>query len=108
VLKKSYRLTESQVKKVLYKGKPFFSRDIVLNVLPNNLGFTRCAIVISGKSVLGSVERNYFRRLFYEYMRPFLYTGSHDLVFVVKSKTKLVRSEKKVSESLKKDILFLL
>jgi len=109
VIAKLYRLRETEVKKVLRKGKPFFSYGLVLNALPNGLEYNRFAIVISGKSVNGSVERNYFRRLFYSTVVDFLETKKgQDCVFVVKAKTKLERDEKKVSESLKKDILFLL
>ena len=108
MIAKEYRMSESQVKKVLQKGKPFFSFAVVLNFLPNQLGHNRFAIVIWGKSVSGSVSRNFFRRFFYETVSAFLESWSFDCVFVVKSKTFLDNREKKVSETLKKDILFLL
>lgn len=37
MIAKKYRLQEREVKKVLHKGKPFFSYSIVFNVIPNKL-----------------------------------------------------------------------
>ena len=37
MIKKVYRLKEKEVKKVLQKGKPFFSYNIVSNTIPNTL-----------------------------------------------------------------------
>jgi ribonuclease P protein component len=65
VIAKKYRLKEREVKKVLQKGKPFFSSGLVFNVLPNTLSQARFAIVISRKSVPNNVVRNIYRRLFY-------------------------------------------
>lgn len=108
MIQKKYRLTERQVKKVLHKGKPFFSYTVVLNSIPNREKTARFAVVIGGKSVKNSVHRNVFRRLFYDTVHPFLQKYSKDFVFVVKSKTKLDANEKKVRDNFKNDILFLL
>ncbi|MDR3150791.1 MAG: ribonuclease P protein component [Candidatus Peribacteria bacterium] len=69
MLAKKFRLTESEVKKVLKRQEPFFSYGIVLCRLKNMYNHNRYAIVISSKSVHSNVERNFFRRKFYEYFR---------------------------------------
>jgi len=108
MIQKKHRLTERQVQKVLRKGKPFFSYGIVTNCLGNKLGYSRFAIVVGGKSVKNSVERNYFRRVFYDIASSYITQKSFDIVFVVKTKTKLAKNEKKVHDSFKNDILFLM
>ena len=95
MISKKNRLTEREVKKVLTRWKPFFSYWIVLNYQRNNLDFNRFAIVIWWKSVKNSVERNYFRRLFYDLVSDKLdVIKSYDMVFVVKKQTKLDKKEK--------------
>lgn len=108
MIQKKYRLTEREVKKVLHKGKPFFSYSVVCNTFKNKQWHWRFALVIWGKSVKNSVQRNVFRRLFYDTVTPFLQNTDKDFVFVVKSKTKLDANEKKIRDNFKKDILFLL
>lgn len=98
MLAKKYRLSEREVKKVLQKGKPFFSYTIVFNVIPNKLDYNRYAIVIGSKSVPNNVIRNMYRRAFYDISKKFQNNYSGDIVCVVKSKTKLLKSE----ESMKK------
>jgi ribonuclease P protein component len=93
VLEKKYRLSEREVKKVLHKGKPFFSYSIVFNVFPNKLIYNRYAIVIGGKSVPNNVIRNMYRRAFYDISRSFQASYSSDIVCVVKSKTKLLKTQ---------------
>lgn len=72
MLAKENRLSERQVKKVLRKGKPFFSYTLVIHTLPSTLDAARCAIVISGKSVPSAVVRNMYRRKFYSLCREYL------------------------------------
>jgi len=84
MIAKKYRLTENEVKKVLAKRKPFFSRSIVANVLPNRLGHTRVGIVLSGKQTMRSVNRNTWRRMIYDLSLPHLPKTSLDVVFVCK------------------------
>jgi len=71
VIAKKYRLKEREVKKVLQKGKPFFSYSLVFNVLSHTLPESRFAIVISSKSVPSAVVRNMYRRKFYELCHPY-------------------------------------
>lgn len=111
MIKKSYRLNEFQVKKVLWYKKPFFSYGCVLNYYKNNLDHNRFAIIISWKSVSGSVERNFFRRKFYDLVKNNILTEAkkwHDLVFVIKKETKLDKKDFESINSFEKDIKFLL
>ena len=91
MLAKKYRLKEREVKKVLHKGKPFFSHSIVFNVIPNKLGYSRFAIVIGGKSVPTNVVRNTYRRMYYNVCGKHIDKNYGDIVCVVKKKTKLTR-----------------
>ena len=109
MISKKYRLTEKEVKKVLHKWRPFFSYGIVLNSCKNKEWINRFWIVLSGKSVNCNVERNYFRRKFYDIVSSFWFNSQWiDFVFVVKKKTKF---DKKNLESIlwfEKDLMFLL
>jgi ribonuclease P protein component len=109
VISKKYRLTEREVKKVLHKWKPFFSYGIVLNSCKNKCWYNRFAIVLWWKSVNCNVERNYFRRKFYDIVSSYDFKNQWtDFVFVVKKKTKF---DKKNLESIlwfEKDLMFLL
>lgn len=89
MLAKKYRLQEREVKKVLHKGKPFFSYGIVFNVIPNRLAHSRFAIVIGWKSVPNNVVRNNYRRLYYDIAAAHIEKKYGDVVCVVKKKTKL-------------------
>lgn len=106
MLAKKYRLREREVKKVLQKGKPFFSDNIVFNVIPNKLSHARFAIVISWKSVPNNVIRNNFRRMFYEVCKSYSQLYGKDIVCVVKVKTKLDNSPEKESQ-VHKELLYL-
>ncbi len=109
MIPKTNRLSEREVKKVLTRWKPFFSYWIVLNYQKNNLEKNRFAIVIWWKSVKTSVERNFFRRSFYDLVSEKLHEiKSYDFVFVVKKQTKLDKKDENIISSFKKDIKFLL
>jgi ribonuclease P protein component len=110
MLKKKYRLKEKDLKKVLHKWKPFFSYGLVLNYSKNKIPYNRFGVVIWWKSVDCNVERNYFRRVFYDEIRNYDFNNENkteflDFVFVVKKQTKLKKEEVKI---FKKDIAFLL
>ena len=98
MIAKKYRLQEREVKKVLHKGKPFFSYSIVFNVIPNRLWYSRFAIVIGSKSVPTNVVRNIYRRAYYDICQKHQEKPYGDVVCVVKKKTKL----EKDNESMKK------
>lgn len=93
MLAKKYRLKEREVKKVLHKGKPFFSYSIVFNVFPNKLWYSRFGVVIWGKSVPTNVVRNTYRRLFYDISSKHIWKTYWDVVCVVKKQTKLEKSQ---------------
>jgi len=124
VISKNNRLSEREVKKVLTRWKPFFSYWIVLNYMKNNLPINRFAIVLWWKSVKTNVDRNFFRRRFYDVVgNSSLYSSKWkdlvdnslkdnkiwlDLVFVVKKQTKLDSKEEGSKKSFFNDIEFLL
>jgi len=116
MIKKIYRLKEKEVKKVLSKWKPFFSYGLVLNYIPNKLDYSRFAIVLWTKSVSSWVERNFFRRKFYDFVfKTYLdldntfisNVKNYDFVFVVKKQTKLDKNNKKTIFDFEKDLFFL-
>lgn len=98
MLAKKYRLKEREVKKVLHKGKPFFSYSIVFNVFPNTLWHSRFAVVIGWKSVPNNVVRNTYRRLFYDISSAHIQKQYWDIVCVVKKQTKLQKSEQSIQK----------
>jgi len=119
MIKKDYRLREREVKKVLQSKKPFFSYGIVLNSIQNKKEFDRFAIVIWWKSVKNSVERVFFRRLFYDFIyKKIIYYNKiadtnkenkfYDFVFVIKKQTKLDKKNEKSINSFVSDLSFLI
>ncbi len=109
MISKTLRLKENEVKKVLSKWKPFFSYSIVVNYLKNKLNYSRYAIVISWKSVKNAVHRNYFRRRFYNDIAQNIgKINWYDLIFVVKTKSKLDMNIPEDINSFHTDINFLI
>lgn len=109
MLAKKYRLTEKETKKVLQKWKPFFSHEIVLNIMKTNYNHNRFAIVLWAKSVKNNVERNFFRRRFYDTVFDKVnYNWWNDLVFVVKKTMKLDRNNIEQVNSFIKELNFLI
>lgn len=88
MIAKKYRLTEREVRKVLSRRKPFFSYMFIANILENHEENHRVAILLSGKVARGSVNRNFWRRHFYDISLPLISekpTEKHyDIVFVPK------------------------
>jgi len=84
MIAKIYRLNEIEVRKVLRTRKPFFSYTFIANILPNNLGYNRYGILLSGKNTKTSVARNFYRRMFYDGVTLFINKSSFDIVFVPK------------------------
>lgn len=115
MISKNFRLKEEEVKKVLKFWKPFFSYWMVLNYKNNNFENNRFAIIISGKNVETSVERNFFRRRFYDSIdkklliwKKELSQNKYDLVFVLKKQTKLDKTKIESINWYDNDIRFLL
>ncbi len=112
VISKKFRLKQREVKKVLQRGKPFFSYGIVLNYTKNKLSNNRFAIVIWWKSVITNVQRTSFRRKFYDLMREYIDIKNndsyYDFIFVVKKQTKLNGRDVDSVQSFQKDIQFLI
>ncbi|PID83724.1 ribonuclease P protein component [Candidatus Gracilibacteria bacterium] len=84
MIAKKFRLTEKEIKKVFKQKKPFFSRYWIVNTRKNNLQYNRIAILLSGKCTKGAVNRNFFRRKFYDTLFDIGLEGGFDLVFVPK------------------------
>ncbi|MDD4151022.1 MAG: hypothetical protein PHR68_00175 [Candidatus Gracilibacteria bacterium] len=111
MISKIYRLKEKEVKKVLLKGKPFFSYSLVLNQIQNKENFNRFAIIIGGKSVNNNITRNFFRRLFYNSSKNFIENGEKhffDSVVLLKKQIKLDKKDKKSILNFAGDLDFVL
>lgn len=109
MIKKIYRLNESEVKKVLKYSKPFFSYWVVANLIKNNLSYNRFSIVIWAKTVNHNVSRNFFRRKFFDMSSKYIDdVNGKDIVFVVKKQTKLDKNNFDSIKAFEKDIAFLL
>jgi ribonuclease P protein component len=110
MIPKLNRLKEREVKRVLQKWKPFFSYGIVANLSKNKSWFPRFAMILWGKSVKSGVERNYFRRIFFDKVSPIVWKDnfSSDVVFVVKKTTKLSKKDPESIKNFKKDIDFII
>lgn len=106
MLAKKFRLHEREVKKVLHKGKPFFSYSIVFNIIPNKLSYSRFAIVIWWKSVPNAVVRNMYRRMYYNLAHKYIKYNFWDVVCVVKKQTKLDRN-KQTQNKIRSEINYL-
>ncbi|MDR0771909.1 MAG: ribonuclease P protein component [Candidatus Peribacteria bacterium] len=84
---------------------------MVSDILKNNYNHNRFAIVLSAKSVKSSVERNFFRRRFYDFVGSSLLLdkeNGYDVVFVVKQKTKLDQKSEECLKDFYKDLDFLI
>lgn len=112
MIKKIYRLKESEVKKVLKYWKPFFSYGIVSNFISNNLNHNRFAIIIWWKTVINAVSRNFFRRMFYNATSKYILKINkniwRDIIFVIKKQIKLDKKDFESIKAFEKDITFLL
>lgn len=113
MISKTHRLTQRDIGKVLRKKKPFFSYHLVANTATphpsEKLDHPRFAIILSGKVTKGSVVRNFFRRRFYEAVRPYLDQKIPlDIVVVAKKGTILHPSDLAMVEAFDADISQLL
>ena len=107
MIKKQFRLSEKEVKKVLKYKKPFFSYWLIGNVASNKLGFSRFAILLSWKNTKTSVCRNFFRRKFYDLSMDFIEKWSFDILIVPKKWKIFDKTNKEDILEFEKDILFL-
>ncbi len=111
MIAKQYRLTESQIGKVLRFRKPFFSNVMIVNVSDNRLAHPRFAIILSGKVAKTSVDRNVYRRKFYDLCAPFLQipgVAGKDLVFVAKKGNIFFRRDEVMLQKFTREIQELL
>ena len=83
MLAKKYRLTEREIRKVFQRKKPFFSYMLIANVTKNSLSHGRFAILLSAKVAGSGVNRNVFRRDFYDIACEMIPYG-YDVVVIPK------------------------
>jgi ribonuclease P protein component len=102
-----YRLTEHEFKKVLVRKKPFFSYVFVANTFENKQWHIRCGILLSAKCTRGSVNRNFWRRRFYDIAWKNLSIAPLDIVVVPKKWTILDYKNPEHIEEFNKNIKFL-
>ncbi len=107
MISKEYRLTERQIRKVLVRKKPFFSYVFVANIVENKLQHGRCGILLSSKCSKWSVNRNFWRRKFYDVSLPALSQIPFDVVFVPKKWTILNYKNSEHIAEFEKNIQFL-
>lgn len=107
MISKEYRLTENEFRKVLARKKPFFSYVWIANTMENRSSHGRCAILLSWKCTKWSVNRNYWRRKFYDISRTCLDTIPLDVVLVPKKWTILDYKNQQHIAEFEKNILFL-
>ena len=83
----------SDFRRAYGRGKSYASSALVTYVVKNRVGYCRYGIT-TGKKIGNAVERNRSRRViraaFYQLFPEM--TGSYDIVFVARSKTKYVKS----------------
>lgn len=107
MISKEYRLTEHELRKVLNRKKPFFSYVWIANTLENKSSHGRCGLLLSAKCTKGSVNRNYWRRKFYDISLPSLKKLNIDVVFVPKKWTILDYKKSEHTFEFEKNIRFL-
>ncbi len=107
MISKEYRLTERELRKVLVRKKPFFSYVFVANVIENKKWYGRCAILLSSKCSKWSVNRNFWRRKFYDVSLSAMIEMSFDVVFVPKKWTILDYKKPEHIAEFEKNIQFL-
>lgn len=110
MIPKLNRLKERDVKRALQRWRPFFAYNVVTNLSKNKLGYPRFAIVIWKKSVKSGVERNFFRRMFFDKVKPYLNNEnlSSDIVFVIKKTIKLSTKNEDSIKAFNKDVDFII
>ncbi len=107
MISKEYRLTEHELRKVLNRKKPFFSFVWIANTLENKKAHGRCGILLSAKCTKGSVNRNYWRRKFYDISLASLERLPVDIVLVPKKGTILDYKNSEHIAEFEKNIQFL-
>ena len=107
MISKEYRLTERELRKVLSRKKPFFSYVFIANTCENKLSHGRCGILLSSKCTKWSVNRNFWRRKFYDLFLPTIQNNHLDIVLVPKKWTTLDYKNEQHIIDFEKNILFL-
>jgi ribonuclease P protein component len=69
MIAKKFRLCEHEVKKVLRARNAQFSDVFIGNIIQSKGESSRFALVLSSKATKTSIDRNFFRRRFFEFIR---------------------------------------
>ena len=69
MFKKRFRLHTSEFKEVFNFGKTIKFPLFILKSFPNNLGYSRFAVVVSKKITKRAIERNYLKRKFFHALK---------------------------------------
>jgi len=107
MIAKEYRLTEREVRKVLSRRKPFFSYMFIANTLESKIEHGRIGILLSSKVARGSVNRNFWRRRFYDLSLKYIEKFPLDIVLVPKKGTILDHKNETHLAEFEKNIQFL-
>jgi len=107
MIAKKYRFTERELRKVLSRRKPFFSYMFIANIMNSRESHGRVGILLSSKIARGSVNRNYWRRQFYDISYPYIRDLPVDVVLVPKKWTLLDHKNKTQLAEFEKNIQFL-
>lgn len=107
MIKKIYRLKENEIKKVLKYKKPFFSYNLIANIIDNKLPYSRFALFLSGKHVKTAVSRNLFRRLFYENAWKYIEKWNFDIVVIPKKWKIFDKKDKAIILEFENDLKFI-
>ena len=72
MLKKINRLSKTKdIAAVMKQGRAYYSPILMLKLLPNNLAYSRFAVIVSGKVSKLAVKRNLIKRRIREIIRLF-------------------------------------
>ena len=88
MLPKKYRLTKDRdFKKILSRGKSFFSPSFRLRYLANNADFSRFAVIVSAKISKKATIRNRLKRQVREIIRSVRprFKDGHDVLIYLRS-----------------------
>lgn len=109
MIPKKNRLSERDIRKMVRQRGMFFWTCFIVNVIQKSIGESRYGIIFSTKHTKGSVNRNFFRRMFYRQVWLFLdLPASFDLLFIPKKGTRFSHTDSHSIAHTEADIVKLL
>ena len=83
MLKRKYRLQKQKDINAVHKqGKSFFTKHLIIKVLPNELEYSRFTVVVSTKVNKSAVKRNRLRRVIFGYLEKASITPGYDCIII--------------------------